>query len=73
MEVDGVFASDDVSDGAALGLAGGLLGGGHFCELLVVMSHKTRDCAGQFCDCWECNQVAGDVRTDGGLRVSLKD
>lgn len=35
MEVDRVFAGDDVSDGAALGLAGGLLGGGHFCETLA--------------------------------------
>jgi hypothetical protein len=34
VEVDGVFASDDVSDGAALGLAGGLLGGGHFCKIV---------------------------------------
>lgn len=34
VEVDGVFAGDDISDGASLGLAsllgGGLCGGGHF-------------------------------------------
>jgi hypothetical protein len=35
VEVDRVFASDDVSDGAALGLAGGLLGGGHFCGAML--------------------------------------
>lgn len=43
VEVDGVFASDDVSDGAALGLAGGLLGGGHFCR--VVSSNSSEICA----------------------------
>lgn len=30
VEVDGVFAGDDVRNGGALGLAGGLLGGRHF-------------------------------------------
>lgn len=40
MEVDGVFASDDVSDSAALGLAGGLLGGGHFCDSVSSRSRE---------------------------------
>ena len=46
MEVDCVFASDNVSDGAALGLAGGLLGGGHFCKnISCVRRWYTAHCA----------------------------
>jgi hypothetical protein len=54
VEVDGVFACDDVGDGAAAGLsgrllAGGLGGWGHFCREDMLAnahcSHKQRGTA----------------------------
>lgn len=84
MEVDGVFAGDDVGDGAAAGLAGGLLGlcGGSHClrevALAVVLVRSSKvvassedivACEFQIEDCSNStHQIKNGIRTDRSAR-----
>jgi hypothetical protein len=73
VEVDRVFAGDDIGDGAASGLAGSLLcGWGHFYKEVMSANVLGEDAISFFrlSHSWEISIAAIVVRSESGDRVS---